>query len=122
MKTRIVYPRLWFDEKFAECSKDAKLLFMYLVTNNQVSLTRYSRSTDRQIMFDTGLSKDELSGAKSELEGIRWVFFYNDWIYHNHDAGYVDYTGRDLVMNSKKKETDAVPKDVVAHFKGLATR
>ena len=122
MKTRIVYPRLWFDEKFATISKEAKLLFLYIVTNDQCGLTRYLHVTDRQILFDTGLSSVELRTAKKELEAMNWVFFTDNWAYHAHDAAYVDYEGRDRVLQAKESETSKVPYKIVEYFNGLITR
>ena len=122
MKTRIVYPRLWFDDKFAECSIEAKLLFMYLITSNQLTLTLYHHITDRQIMFDTGFTVNQLKTCKKELTELRWCFFTKNWVYHNHDCAYIDYSGRDRVLQAKKDELSKVPLVVKDSFKGLITR
>lgn len=122
MKTRIVYPKLWFDEKFALCSIEAKLLFLYLITSDQLTLTRYHHITDRQIMFDTGLDVKGLVRGKKEVTKLGWCFFSDNWVYHNHDCAYVDYSGRDRVMAAKEAELKKTPPKVKGVFKGLITR
>lgn len=121
MKTRIVYPSLWFDENFALHSVETKLLFLYLITSNQLSLSRYHHITDRQIMFDTGLNINQLKRGKKDLNKLKWCFFTENWVFHNHKCGYVDYFGRDRVMESKEKEIAEVPSKVKQVFKGLVS-
>ena len=121
MKTRIIYPKLWFDEKFSQTSCQSKTLFFYLITCNNNGLTRYLHITDRQIKFDTGLTDAELKEAKKELEGIKWVFFTTNWAFHAHFAAYVDYSGRDLVMDAKEKELNDIPDNILEYFNQLVT-
>ena len=108
MKTRILYPAMWFDEKFASCSVEAKLLFLYLISNDHLGLTRYLHITDRQIIFDTGLTVNQLVTGKEELTKLKWCFFTENWVFHNHKCAYIDYEGRDRVDQSKKKEIDNI--------------
>jgi len=122
MKTRIVYPQLWKDEKYALTKPETKVLFMYLITCDSLSLSRYHRISDRQIMFDTGLDFNQLTTGKKELTDLKWCFFYQEWVYHNHDCAYVDYEGRDRVIASKNKEMEAVPQEVREYFNPLITR
>lgn len=121
MKTRIVYPKMWLDEKFASCPIEAKVLFCYLITNNQLGLTPYLHITDRQIMFDTGLDFNQLERGKESLTNIKWCFFTENWVFHNHDCAYIDYEGRDRVLESKAKEIESVPENVISFFNQLAT-
>jgi hypothetical protein len=122
MKTRIVYPQFWLDEKFAGCDLSTKLLFCYLITNNQLTLTPYLHITDRQIMFDTGLDVNQLVTGKKQLTDIKWCFFTENWIYHNHACAYIDYEGRDRVIDAKLKEIKEIPSKVRDYFNPLITR
>lgn len=122
MKTRIVYPKLWKDEKYPLTSLEAKVLFMYLITCDSLSLTRFHRITDRQIIFDTGLTVNQLETGKRELSDLKWCFFYQDWVYHNHDCAYISYEGRDRVIDSKLKELAEVPDEIQNYFNPLITR
>lgn len=122
MKTRIVYPKYWKDENYVKTSLEAKVLFSYLTTCDSLSLTRYHRISDRQIMFDTGLNVNQLITGKEELSNLKWCFFYKEWVYHNHDAAYVSYEGRDRVLYSKLAELDLVPSEIIEFFNPLITR
>lgn len=119
MKNRIVYPQLWLDDKFADCSVSTKLLFMYLITNIQLGLSRYLHITDRQILFDTGLSANQLETGKKELTSLKWMFFTENWVYQNHKCSYVDYSGQERVMQAKDKEIASIPEHIKEYFKGL---
>lgn len=121
MKTRVVYPRMWFDEKFAACSIETKLLFCYLINNEHLGLTPYLHITDRQILFDTGLSVKGLETGKKELTDLGWCFFTENWVYHSHSCAYIDYEGRDRVLQSKEKELQLIPDEIKEVIKGLIT-
>lgn len=113
---------MWLDEKFvANTSPYAKTLFFYLTTCQANGLTRYLHVTDRQLLFDTNLTKDQLTQAKKELENIKWMFFTTNWAYHAHFAAYVDYFGRDRVMSAKEQELEDIPQVVKEYFNGLIT-
>lgn len=119
MKTRIVYPQLWLDEKFATCNVATKLLFCYLINNIQLNLSPYLHITDRQIMFDTGLNSNQLETGKEELSNLGWCYFTENWVFHNHKAAYIDYDGNERVLSSKQKEIDQVPTKIKEVFEGL---
>lgn len=112
---------MWLDEKFAQCSIPTKLLFNYLINNLQLGLSPYLHISDRQMMFDTGLNFNQLETGKKELSNLRWCFFTDNWVFHNHKCAYIDYDGRDRVIDSKAKEVAAVPEKVREYFKGLIT-
>jgi len=122
MKTRIVYPKRWNDREYINTSKETKVVFEFLIGGDFISLTPVQHIGDHLIGFFTHLTQEEVQTAKKELEQIKWCFFYKDWVFHNHDAAYVNYTGRDRVMKSKVKEILSVPPNVLEHFKGLVTR
>lgn len=123
MKQRIVYPKMHFDEKYNATAKETKVVFMYLITCDTLGLTPYHRISDRQILFDTNLDQIELQKAKEELMGLRWCFFYKDWVYHNHACAYVNYDSKSPnVSNAKQIELLNVPLDVKEYFEPLITR
>jgi hypothetical protein len=122
MKTRIVYPQMWLDEKFAKCKIETKLLFCYLITSEHLNLTPFHHISDRQILFDTGLNSSQLDTGKEELSEMKWCFFTENWVYHNHICSYVNYTGRDIVMKAKEEELKNIPLEVIHIFNPLITR
>jgi hypothetical protein len=84
-----------------------------------LGLSRYHHINDRQILFDTGLDVNQLERGKKELTDIKWCFFYEDWVYHNHNSAYVDYKGRDLVMLAKDKELNSISPKIQDYFQGV---
>lgn len=121
MKSRIVYPTLWSNPQFQGCTKNAKLLFLYLTTNPLSGLTRYLQISDKQMQFDTDLTNDELVKSKKDLTANKLIFFYESWCYHNHDLTYIDYDGRDRVLDAKDKELSSIPQEVKHVFNQLIT-
>lgn len=120
MKTRIVYPQLWLDEKFVLCTPVTKTLFCYLINNVYLGLSRYCRISDRRITFETGLSASELAEGKKQLTELHWCYFHEDWIFHNHSCAYVDYAGNLKVEVARAKEINSVPKEIKEVFNRLA--
>lgn len=122
MKTRIVYPQLWLDRNFKKCGLEAKVLFSFLINNPFLGLSRYSRIDDDQILFSTGLKPLQLEKAKQELQELKWCYFYNgEWIYHNHDCAYMEFTGNSKVEKAREKELIDVPSNVKEVINGLIT-
>lgn len=113
---------MWNDEQFVKTNLETKVLFNYLINCESLGLSRFHRLTDRQIMFDTNLNFNQLETGKQELTNIKWCFFKSDWIYHNHDCAYVSYEGRDRVRQSKEKEIESVPVEIIEYFNPLITR
>lgn len=64
----------WDDPWFAERSRDAKLLFLYFITNRRTSAAGCLEITNRVIEFDTGMDGDAIAGAMTDL-GDRVVWW-----------------------------------------------
>jgi len=119
MKTRIVNPAIWENDKIAELSKDSRIAINFLINNPKLGLSPYSFITDKYATYCTGLNNSEWEKAKQELQTLGWCYFYNGWIFQNHNFAYLDYQGRDRVMSSKQDEINKIPLDVTEYFKGL---
>lgn len=91
MKTRIIHTKIWEDEWFTALSKEAKLLFLYLISNQRINLCGAYEITDRVIIFESGLKKSELQKAKNEL--VEKVIFYEEWIYVKNATRHGGYKG-----------------------------
>jgi len=79
MKTRIVWTKIWEDEFFVELSRPARILFLYLITNQRTNLCGCYQVSDRTVCFDTKLTVRELEEAKEELAPK--AIFYGGWVY-----------------------------------------
>lgn len=109
MKTRIVHTKVWKDEFFAELELIPKLLFLYLITNERINLSGRYEITDREILFDLSISKDQLLSAKESLS--EKFIFDNGWvIVKNHDK-YNNYSGEKNEI-AKMREMEYMPKGI----------
>jgi len=120
MKTRIVYPKnLWFEKKLKKMSVEARLLCIYLITNENVGLTRIYEQKEMETCFILGFDEVKLEKYKKEIELSELFYFKDEWIYINNEFSYCDYSGRDRVMKSKETETNKIPIEVVGYFNAL---
>lgn len=118
MKTRVIRTRFWEDEKVVNLSREAKLLFIYLLTNSRINLIGIFELTDRIIQFETGLKQEEISNAKQELQDSLRVIFYEGWIYVVNAIKHSDYKG-DKNEIAKGKEAVMIPDNVVKYYESI---
>lgn len=117
MKTRIIYPeRLWTNKTFHKMDTTSKLFCLYLLSNRFIELTRIYKCPDLAIMFDLDIKEEKLGSIKKLVEQTGLFFFLDEWVYVNNDFSYVDYEGRDRVMEAKEKELSRIPEEVINHF------
>ena len=91
MKTRIVWTKIWEDDWFDSLSQDARLLFIYLLTNHTIGLSGCFELRDKTICYHTHLKHEQLIKAKTELTPK--VKFEDNWIYIPNAQGYNGFTG-----------------------------
>lgn len=124
MKTRVIYPSLWDQDEVLELSKDGKVLIFNLLTTSCLGLTRYLKLGDIKVCSETGLNKSELKKAQQEVVACK-IYHFDGWYYLGCDFSYLDYEGRDRVMEAKQKELTNVPNEIFSYFervsKGLET-
>ena len=115
MKSRKIKSKIWKDSWFASLSRSSKILFLYLLTCDDVGLSGYAELPDRIICFETGLSNAELAESKIELNPK--VLFFNEWVY------VVNLSKHDPIKSEKnpmqsvlQKEIDSVPEEIMNYF------
>ena len=109
MKTRILHTKIWKDEFVNTLSQKEKLIFIYLLTNDTVSLSGMYELPDKYIKNDLEVTQRELDVAKEKLNDK--IIFYNGWIkIINHDK-YNSYTG-ESIEKAKEKEMQSVPEEL----------
>ena len=80
MKARVLHTKFWSDDFVAELTTAEKLVFLYLLTNEHVNIIHCYECTDRTILFDTGVNRDQLETAKQKLEAAGKVRFFQGWV------------------------------------------
>lgn len=120
MKTRIIYPkRIWYNKRFKKLSFEARILCLYLITNENIGLIPIYSQPDLEICFKLGFSEKKLEELKQELQNSELFFFHDEWVLINNDFSYCDYFGRDRLMESKAKEEKAIPQHILTALKPL---
>jgi hypothetical protein len=109
MKTRIVWTKIWEDAWFDGLSQEARILFIYLLTNNTIGLSGCYELRDKTICYHTHLSPDQLTKVKSELSPK--VIFKENWIYIANAQGYNGFTGSSNEV-ALRKEIALIPQNI----------
>lgn len=78
---RPVNTEFWADEYIAEQSRDAKLLFLYLLTNPLTNITGAYKIGRKKIKQDTDFTDAELDTLLSHFEKDGKVFYRDGWIF-----------------------------------------
>lgn len=114
MKTRIVHTKIWKDTWFVRLSKDAKLLWFYLLTNDKINISGIYELDDREIVFDTSIDTSILPVLKKEL--YPKAVFHNGWVKITNVDKYNRYRNSNLNEKAFVREMSYLtPKD----YKGL---
>lgn len=86
MKTRVIHTRFWKDDYISKLPRHEKLLFNYLLTNENVNMCGVYELPDKYICMDTDLNNKELQEAKAKFQNDEKFFFLNGWVkILNHD-------------------------------------
>lgn len=108
MKKRNIHTKIWEDEFFSSLSPKQKLLFIYYITNDNVGLTGIYELTNKQTIFDTGLTEKEVESYKKIFMEIGRVFFLKNWVKIHNYQKYNKYSGKPL-EKAIENELDAIP-------------
>lgn len=114
MKIRQVQTSFWKDNYISELSAKEKLVFIYLITNDSVSLTGMYQLPDRMIRAELDLTQPELEAIKIKFVKDSKFYFLNGWIKIINYDKYNAYTG-DKNKEAKAKELQFVPKELLNH-------
>lgn len=110
MKTRIVHTKVWKDQWFVNLSKDAKFLWLYLLTNDKVNISGVFELSDREILFDTSIDTSILTSIKHELKPK--AFFCKGWVRICNVERYNKYLNSPLNVTSCIRELSYIPDDI----------
>ena len=109
MKTRIIWTKIWDDEWFDSLSNNSRILFIYLLTNQDINLCGCYYITDKKMMYHTHLNKVELKEAKGLLDPK--VKFMENWVYIPNSQGYNHFVGKSNEI-AIKRELSQIPNNV----------
>ncbi len=81
MKTRILYTKIWVDTYYMSLTQAEQHVFLYLLTNEYVTILHVYECPDQIIMFQSKTTKEELQRIKQKFEADGKIFFYNGYVY-----------------------------------------
>lgn len=122
MKTRIIQTRFWDDDTVQSVSSDARLLWIFLLTNKELGMTNYVRIPDRFIEHYLSFTTQQLTKAKKELEGTGKILFIEPWIYIRNLEKENKYKDSPKLEQPYKKELACVPEKIVRSFNAIIKR
>jgi hypothetical protein len=112
MKTRIIHTRFWNDNYIVNLSHKEKITFIYLLTNEKVSISGIYELPDKNIKADLDLTQGELDKIKTKLQKDNRFHFYNGWIKIVRVEKYNSYLGEKNSI-AKNKELSIAPKEML---------
>jgi len=79
---RLVNSRIWSDKWIETLSTAERLLWLYLLTNDQTNMLGIYEITISRMVFETGLSRPQVTGALKRFEqDKRAYYFFEDYIF-----------------------------------------
>lgn len=81
MKARQIQARFWDDGFIQEATWQSRYVFIYLCTCLPINMSGIFQLTDKKIIFETGLSKEDFDIAKEELSTNKKVIFHDGWVF-----------------------------------------
>lgn len=120
MKTRIVHTRFWQDSFIASLPLHEKTLFIYLLTNDRVSISGIYELPDSYIKADLGLTQKQLDDAKSKFTQNNKIIFQNGWIKIVNADKYNSFSGEKL-DKAREKELALVPQELIGYRYSIDT-
>lgn len=78
---RQIHTRIWKDDWFSELPLDAKILFIYLFSNEQAEVGGVYELPIKYMSFETGVSQGRIAELISEFEIEKKVYYRNGWVW-----------------------------------------
>lgn len=74
MKTRIIWTKIYEDSWFITLNPEEKYIFIYIFTNQRIGHTGIYYLPDRILLFETGISPENLKIIEEKFEKAGKVF------------------------------------------------
>ena len=117
-KQRPISTRFWHDGYVQELSTPEKLLFLYLLTNEQLDLCGLYELSIRTIQFESGLDSKTVSKALERFQKDGKVFYIDGWICIKNFTKHLKVNPN--IQTGIERSLKAVPPKVFKDFESLS--
>ncbi len=117
MKTRILHTKFWMDSYISNLSSTEKLIFIYLISNDRVSISGAYELQDRIACFELQVEKSEWENSKKRFLKDKKFIFFKDWIYVINVDKYNNYRFSEKNEKAYNRELQLMPNDVREKFR-----
>lgn len=107
MKTRIIQTRFWDDDFVSELDPEAKLVFIFLLTNNSIGLTGIYEFPYKKIGYQCSLSEQKILKILEKLSPK--VIYDKGWVVIKNAIKYNNYASNSKQQIAYMKEWNALP-------------
>lgn len=106
---RNIHTRIWKDAWFSELDTDAKLLFIYLFSNERASVCGMYELPIKYIVFETGIILDRVSAIMADFEKSKKAYYRNGIVWVVNLRRYNDSGDSIKVRVRADKDLEAIP-------------
>lgn len=108
---RTLHTKIWQDEWFCELEPDAKLLFVYFVTNRAASVAGIYKLPLKFVGFETGMTLPRVNTLLKHFQQAGKVYHENGVIWVKNLRAYQTYQGKasEQVEKRIQKDIDEIP-------------
>jgi len=120
MKTRIIQTRFWKDDFISKLNVEAKLVFLYLITNESIGLTGIYEEPIPYIAFHCGLNNKKVEKALDDLKDK--IVYFKGWIVVKNAIKYNNYASNSKQRKAYMKEYEKIPdalKRYIPYYKNV---
>lgn len=111
MKTRIIKTAIWNDSFFINLSSEAKLVFLFLITNNLIGMTGIYEMSPEIISFYTKIQIDKIE--KILKDNLKEKIIYRDgWIVVKNAIKHNNYATNPKQKMAYMKEWNNLPEEL----------
>lgn len=120
MKGRIIKSVFWESRVEKKYSPTTAYFYLYLLSCKHIGLTPYFKLPEDYIPFETGLNKEQIGKAKTELEAKHQVFFYDNWVFIVNADEHNSYKSSPKTRVAYEAQLAEIPSHVLEHFNSLS--
>jgi len=120
MKTRIIYTDFYMDDYILSLPVKEKYLFIFLLTNPQVSLSGMYKISNRIITLCCGITDKELETIKQKFIKDGKFFFFKDWVKILNYENYNNFKG-EKNLKALSREMSSIPSEVIQYRYSIDT-